>query len=68
MSSSNSRDIIQNQNDRIVVDNIYYDTLEKKKPSKKEFRDKFKVNNTILENIWDANFKKKNGYCPNCNI
>lgn len=34
----------------------------------KEFRDNFKVDNTVLENIWDANFEKKNGYCPNCNI
>jgi hypothetical protein len=34
----------------------------------KEFRDNFKVQNTILENIWDSNFKKKNGYCTNCNI
>ena len=34
----------------------------------KQFREKFKVNNTILEKIWDANFKKKNARCPNCNI
>ena len=34
----------------------------------KEFRDKFKVNNNVLETIWNANFKKKNGFCPNCNI
>ena len=34
----------------------------------KEFRDKFKVDNNVLEKIWDDNFEKKNGYCPNCNI
>ena len=34
----------------------------------KEFRDKFKVDNTVLEKIWDDNFEKKNGNCPNCNI
>ena len=34
----------------------------------KDFREKFNVNNNMVEKIWDCNFKKNKVYCPNCNI
>ena len=57
-------------NSTTVTNSIQEDSIYAKYTFRntKEFREKYNVTNAILEKIWDANFKKKNGYCPNCNI